>query len=326
MGSPDDSKGDCFRVHWDALSNDELDRLFDLKTINHAEKTPDQMRERRILGSILKGLNRVDARELAGITEKMPRLSPADDARFKEIVYQQKGLNLAEARELIALQAAHKAACEPFVQAAQRDSRSNKQEGKMEPDPNWPKQSSRLQELERIIYDRRWNDRDLKIADWQWGTLRRVELVQSGEVSNLVDAWLEKTGPKQFVTIYFGGNYEFDEPVQSPLSRGIPPEWATGWGSSNAFGVFVDIDSLRFLWHPAGFWVCDVSQCQEADLGQLVNTTGACLVEDDDLIRHLCSWNNYRNLIFESLMESEIDARREGIKGRLAQQIDTITA
>ena len=96
------------------LTPEETDRFYELEQIQHVRKTREQMRECRVLYSLLHGLSRADASELATLTEESPRLSPAQNQRFMALHYQGKGLSPAEANDFASLEARKKANADAY--------------------------------------------------------------------------------------------------------------------------------------------------------------------------------------------------------------------
>ena len=76
-------------------------------------------REGRTLFNILEGLNHKEAEELAIIVESMPHLSPAQNLRFSQLVYQKKGLPPEDAGELALLQQRREENTDRFYESAE---------------------------------------------------------------------------------------------------------------------------------------------------------------------------------------------------------------
>lgn len=89
----------------------------------------------------------------------------------------------------------------------------------------------------------------------------------NNEPSQTHDQSPESIGTSRFLIIMTGSYYQRDmsRPLGDnqnlgihPLSDGFPPAWAYGWGQDGRYGIFVDYQSLKFLYHPYGFWFCEV--------------------------------------------------------------------
>lgn len=134
----------------------------------------------------------------------------------------------------------------------------------------------------------------------------------------LSDASPEEVKLSRFLVIKVGGYYRGGS---HPLVTGCPPVWAEGWGDTTAYGPFVEVGNLRFLWHPEGFWFCEIDADELPLSAEQMRHIGAAISSDEEQIQGIRDYAGYKNRVAELARIEQQRIESEAAEERLRQDM-----